>query len=128
MGQPKDHIAAPGTCGSCHTTFQFKNPIVNHSMLFQPCAACHNRGTVAANSADRTPPDWHRVLGMTDCESCHLPGASWSGAFMDHSRASSNSDCVACHFTFGPSGPPNPNLSTRTHFPDDDCTGCHAVP
>ncbi len=128
MGQPKNHIAAPNECGACHTTFQFKNPIVNHSMLFQPCAACHNRGTVAANSADRTPPDWHRVLGMTDCESCHLPGASWSGAFMDHSRASSDSDCVACHFAFGASGPPNPNVSSRLHTPDESCTTCHALP
>ena len=38
---------------------------------------------------DRSITDWHRIVDMNDCESCHVPGISFSGALMDHSRANS---------------------------------------
>ncbi len=128
MGKKKGHIAAPDTCDSCHSTLSFKNPAVNHASIGQPCATCHLGSQTSVNPADRQPPDWHRIVEMNDCESCHIPGASFAGAFMDHSRASFNSDCVSCHFVFGNTQVPNPNESGQPHQPDQNCTNCHILP
>jgi hypothetical protein len=128
MGKKKGHIAAPDDCGSCHSTLSFKNPAVNHASIGQPCATCHLGSTTSVNPADRQPPDWHRIVEMNDCESCHVPGASFAGAFMDHSRASFNSDCVSCHFVFGNTQVPNPNESGQPHNPGQTCSNCHALP
>ncbi|MFN0113073.1 MAG: cytochrome c3 family protein [Paracoccaceae bacterium] len=128
-GKKEGHIQAPDDCGTCHSTLTFKNPAVNHASIGQPCASCHSGSVTTVNPTDRQPPDWHRVVEMNDCETCHIPGASFAGAFMDHSRAAFNTDCVACHFVFSGPQVPNPNESSRTtHDPGEDCSGCHGLP
>ncbi len=129
-GKIKGHVQASDDCGSCHSTLTFKNPVFDHASAGQPCATCHNGAVRTSQPRDRTPPDWHRIVDMNDCESCHVPGISFSGALMDHSRANSEADCVACHFTFGQDSPPNPNQNSsgQVHRPDQNCFGCHTLP
>jgi hypothetical protein len=123
IGKPANHMPAPETCGDCHTPFfeaTFASVNFDHSNVVGDCASCHLGGDA---SGAPLPPDWHFVVDMTDCESCHVPGNPF--AMMDHTRATPNVDCVTCHFSFAGNPPSDPNLSTRRHSPSENCAGCH---
>lgn len=123
---PDWHLAAGLTdCGSCHVPgASFARATMDHSILpaSVDCTSCHAEGS---GSGAPPPPPWHSVVDMSDCATCHLAGVSFTGALMDHTRATPNGDCVTCHFTFAGNPPPDPNLSSRVHSSADDCSSCH---
>lgn len=123
---PDWHLFADMTdCGSCHVPGgSFAGAVMDHSVV-TGSADCSNCHSVGSPSGAPPPPPWHSVVDMTDCDTCHIAGVSFSGALMDHSRATPNVDCVTCHFSFASNPPPDPNLSTRVHSSADDCASCH---
>jgi hypothetical protein len=125
MGKPPNHLPSPETCEDCHTpSFDrtFASASFDHSIALGDCASCH----VAGNTWGAPPsPPWHLVVDMTDCDSCHFGGTSFTGAIMDHSRASSDTECIACHYTFGNNPPPNPNVTMPSINMYSPCSDCH---
>ncbi len=67
--------------------------------------------------------------GKNDCKLCHLPRGSW-GALTQYSHAQASQSCGTCHEIKRPAQAafPAPSAAKTGHFPDVDCSSCHAAP
>jgi hypothetical protein len=153
MAKPANHILSSNRCDSCHTPLGWK-PAVNfdHAEVRGSCSSCHNN--VQAQGKGPTHMDtnlecdachstlsWSGALGMpanhiplpaadaNNCALCHLNGADYSTAVMNHINISNN--CAQCHAAgsaFSNMVPPELKVLPANHVPVNSapCESCHS--
>ena len=87
-GKPANHIPAPDTCESCHTTRAFLPAVMDHSIVSSSCFTCHNGTTVPGKPANH-------ITSLNTCESCHTSTASWASVTINHDAVIGT--CFSCH-------------------------------
>jgi Cytochrome c7 and related cytochrome c len=151
--KPVNHILSSNRCDSCHTPLVWK-PAVNfdHAEVRGSCSSCHNNVQAQGKGPTHMDTDlecdachstlsWSGALGMpgnhiplpaadaNQCGLCHLNGADYSTAVMNHINISSN--CAQCHaagLAFANMAPPELKVLPDNHLPTNGaaCESCHS--
>ena len=110
--KPATHIPTVSDCSSCHVAQAWLPARLNHSMLTQSCAVCHN-GTTA------TGKPINHVYTKGSCDSCHRTSA-WTPAFFSHD--STMLVCSDCHLRGSATKKPTSHQMTS-----QECSTCHRI-
>jgi hypothetical protein len=111
--KPQGHIPTSGNCNSCHNSFNWQEITrVDHSMLPQNCALCHN-----GRSAEGKPVN--HVVSSQQCELCHS-SIAWVPASFNHNSV--NQPCFSCHNNTIATGKNSRHIQTN-----QDCQSCHST-
>jgi hypothetical protein len=117
MGKNPGHIPSDNNCGACHTTNAFNPVRMDHTNLVvraaNSCRGCHS-GVQAA-----TAPRNH-VPTTQECGACHGT-LSWTPARFDHTAIAGN--CQSCHNGATATGKVAGHMTTSL-----DCSTCHRYP
>jgi hypothetical protein len=107
------HIPHAGLdCGDCHRTNRWEPARMDHSIVTNRCAECHNGVFADAKSARHVP-------STDDCGDCHRT-STWRKAEFEHS--SITGACMTCHNGVTAEGKDSRHLNTTS-----DCDLCHST-
>lgn len=111
--QGSEHEVADLSCGSCHTTHSYSDPVLDRAGEALVCAGCHAR-----THAEALRPSAHPMLdGQVACRDCHAVHGGVGPGLL--SAATINEGCTSCHAEFrGPFLWEHPPAA-------EDCLACH---
>ncbi|MBW2294018.1 MAG: cytochrome c3 family protein [Deltaproteobacteria bacterium] len=98
-------------CGNCHRTNRWEPARMDHSIVSNRCAECHNDVFAEGKSG-------RHVQSTNDCGECHRT-STWRGARFDHSSITGS--CMGCH-----NGVTAPGKHTNHLVTASDCDLCHS--
>lgn len=122
------HINTPSQCSSCHlTTAWLPASGINHSTFTSATdctqSGCHNGTTATGRPASGTKAHIYAPMTSINCGTCHTIGTVWTPATMNHTNATT---CTNCHATAGNGfTPAKANHIPTTGFPQ--CSSCHTT-
>jgi len=106
------HIPIQTDCSPCHTTRFWEPARMDHGVVGENCAGCHNGQMASGKSANH-------IQSSNRCGDCHGT-RRWEGARFDHSTIVTN--CFSCH-NGSIATPKNPGHIQSSN----DCELCHST-